>query len=274
MNKFISRIQNDNQDRNSIAWKKLCEYIDLLAKEQGNEFYPEEVLGSKLYSEIYTLPESIAKLNKVKRISLGSSKLKRIPPQIGQMTSLEYVDFYGSYNLHWYPYELSYCTNLRGSLISTRALYGNVMDRRGFPALNKNPVSYVEDKLYCSVCKKETKYDMLSQWWLSLNIGTDIVPLLVNSCSTRCNQLLPTPSKSALQFPHKGGSNLEQPPNREELIVLWRSVKSKLKNAEIDINKNVSHELYDEMKSSIPVITEAEMWKIVIDKLNSGEISY
>ncbi len=113
MNKLISRIQYNNQDRNSTAWKKLCEYVDMLAAEQGSEFSPREVLGSELYSEIHTLPESIAKLNKVKKILLGRSHLKCIPPQIGQMKSLEYFDVYGSYDLHWYPYELTYCTNLR-----------------------------------------------------------------------------------------------------------------------------------------------------------------
>ncbi len=159
-------------------------------------------------------------------------------------------------------------------LISTRALYGNVRDRRGFPALNNNPVSSIENKLYCSVCRKETGDDKLNQWWISLNIGTDIIPLLVNSCSIQCDQLLPTPTASSIQFPHKGGSHLKQPPNERDMWALWRIVLKKLKNGEIHINKNIHQELKDEIESSISVISKAVMWEIVVEKLNSGEISF
>ena len=88
MNNNISKIKNDFQDRNSVAWKKLCEYIDSVAENGTDEFVPREALGDELFSQIYTLPESIAKLKKVKKIGLYGSNLKRIPPEIGKMVSI------------------------------------------------------------------------------------------------------------------------------------------------------------------------------------------
>ena len=55
-------IQNNVQDRNCEAWKKLCQYIDRLAEEGSDEFSPREALGNELFAQIHTLPESIGKL--------------------------------------------------------------------------------------------------------------------------------------------------------------------------------------------------------------------
>lgn len=38
MNKLIKRIENDVQDRNSLAWKKLCDYVDKVAAKNRDEF--------------------------------------------------------------------------------------------------------------------------------------------------------------------------------------------------------------------------------------------
>ena len=64
------------QDRNSFAWKKLCDYVEKVAIEGHEEFAPLEELGPVLFSEIHTLPESISKLKKVKKIWLYGSNLK------------------------------------------------------------------------------------------------------------------------------------------------------------------------------------------------------
>ncbi|WP_299674506.1 hypothetical protein [uncultured Tenacibaculum sp.] len=106
MNKRISKIPNNVQDRTSIAWRKLCEYIDQLAESNAEEFSPRDFLGNELFSQIYTLPESIAKLKNVKKNHLYGSNLKRIPPEIGEMESLEFFDPYASYDLHWFPFEI------------------------------------------------------------------------------------------------------------------------------------------------------------------------
>lgn len=102
MNDRIHKIENDVQDRNPVAWKKLCEYVDKVANENREEFSPLEELGQELFSQIHTLPETISKLKKVKKVWLYGSKLKRIPPEIGQMELLEYFDPYTSYDLHWF----------------------------------------------------------------------------------------------------------------------------------------------------------------------------
>ena len=246
MSKRISRIINDVQDRNSVAWAKLCEYIDLLAEKESDEFSPREYLGDELFSDIYTLPESISKLKKVKKIWLYGSKLKCIPPEIGQMESLEYFDPYTSYDLHWFPYEITDCNNLKDSRISTRVLYGNYKNRMGFPRLDKNPVRYFREKLHCSVCKKGITYEETNQLWISLKIGTDIVPLLVNACSEQCEKSLPKPPENYVQYPHKGGSDLKQPPDEDEMGEIERE---KRECGESQLEDNSYQELNKEKES-------------------------
>ncbi|EDM45075.1 hypothetical protein SCB49_03104 [unidentified eubacterium SCB49] len=211
MNKRISKIPNDVQDRNSVAWKKLCEYIDQIAENGTDEFVPREALGDELFSQIYTLPESISKLKKVKKIGLYGSNLKRIPPEIGQMESLEYFDPYTSYDLNWFPFEIYKCKKLKDSRISTRALYGNYKNRMGFPRLDHNPVKYFGENLKCSVCEKELTYETTNQMWITAHVGTDTIPMLANLCSKECEQNLPKPPKDYVEFPHKGGADLKQP---------------------------------------------------------------
>lgn len=211
MNKRISKIENEVQDRNSVAWKKLCVYVDRVAAENLEEFLPVEELGQELFAQIHTLPETISKLKKVKKVWLYGSKLKRIPPEIGEMEALEYFDPYTSYDLHWFPYEITRCKNLKSSRVSTRTLYGNYKNRMKFPRLNHNPVRYSEQTVSCSVCGQNTTYETINQLWISLNVGTDILPLLTNLCSTECENKLPKPPENYIQFPHKGGADLEQP---------------------------------------------------------------
>jgi len=238
MNNMISKIPNDVQDRNSVAWKKLCEYIDKIAESGADEFVPREALGDELFAQIYTLPESIAKLTKVKKVGLYGSNLKRIPPEIGEMKSLEYFDPYTSYDLKWFPYEITKCKNLKDSRISTRALFGNVKNRKPFPRLDHNPVRYNGEAIKCSVCEKEISYDDTNQLWITLRIGTDIVPLLANLCSKECECKLPTPPQGFVQTPHKGGADLKQPRyeerERNSPVTLKMEKNDKLNQKKID----------------------------------------
>lgn len=217
MKKRISKIENDVQDRDSLAWKKLCEYIDEVAENGSDEFVPREALGNELFAEIHTLPESISKLKKVTKIGLYGSQLKRIPPEIGQMESLEYFDPYTSYKLNWFPYEIMDCKKLKDSRISTRALLGNFKNRMGFPRLDHNPVRYLGETLKCSICKKEMTYEETNQLWITLRTGTDTIPLLANLCSKECEEKLPQPPENYVQYAHKGGADLVQPPDENEL---------------------------------------------------------
>ena len=68
MNERISKIDNDVQDRNSFAWKRLCDYVDKVATENEEEFSPLEELGQELFAQIFTLPETISKLKNVKKV--------------------------------------------------------------------------------------------------------------------------------------------------------------------------------------------------------------
>lgn len=220
MNKRISKIENDVQDRNSVAWEKLCDYVDKVAIENRDEFSPVEELGQALFAQIHTLPETISKLKKVKKVWLYGSKLKRIPPEIGEMEALEYFDPYTSYDLHWLPYEITKCKNLKSSRVSTRALYGNWKNRMGFPSLTHNPVRYSGNTVNCSICGKTMTYEQTNQLWISLNVGTDVLPLLTNLCSKECESKLPAPPKDYVQFAHKGGADLEQPLDEVERFEL------------------------------------------------------
>ena len=118
----LVNIENDVQDRSSDAWKKLCEYVEIVFSNGDEVFSPYKYMGEELYFQFYTLPASIAKLKKVKKVVLYGSKLKRIPPEVGEMEALEYFDPYTSYYLHWFPYEITKCKNLKDSRVSTRAL--------------------------------------------------------------------------------------------------------------------------------------------------------
>lgn len=210
MNNKIEKIENNVQNRNSVAWKKLCEYVDKVAEEESEEFSPVEELGHELFSQINSLPETISKLKKVKKMWLYGSKLIRIPPKIGQMESLEYFDPYTSYNLHWFPYEITHCKNLKSSTVSTRALYGNYKNRMGFPVLTNNPVRYSGETVKCSVCSKVISYEETDQWWISLRVATDVMPLLVNVCSEKCKNTLPDAPEDYIQSAHKGSSRLNR----------------------------------------------------------------
>ena len=227
MEKPKSIIENDVQDRSSLAWKRRCQYVDEIAANGSDEFVPREALGNELFAQIHTLPESISKLKKVTKIGLYGSALKRIPPEIGEMDSLEYFDPYTSYNLNWFPYEIMDCKKLKDSRISTRALYGNFKNRMEFPILDNNPVRYSGENLNCSICKKEINYSETNQLWITLRTGTDTIPLLANLCSIECQEELPSLEESEhypyVNHPHKGGSSLKQPPTEHDLWLKRRA---------------------------------------------------
>lgn len=235
-------IENNVQDRYSIAWKKLCEYIDEVAESGTEEFSPREALGRELFAEIHTLPESISKLKRVTKIELYGSKLERIPPEIGQMESLEYFDPYTSYKLHWFPYEIMDCKKLIDSRISTRALYGNYKYRMEFPRLDHNPVRYLGESLKCSICKKELTYEETNQLWITLRTGTDAIPLLANLCSKECEEQLPQPPENYVQYAHKGGPDLIQPLDDHEMFKIRMAEREKALKDKPEANNSLELE--------------------------------
>ncbi|GLV87605.1 hypothetical protein Slala03_72940 [Streptomyces lavendulae subsp. lavendulae] len=53
------------------------------------------------------------------------------------------------------------------------------------------------------------------QVWISLRTsGADVLPLLVNACSTACVEALPAPAEGYVPVPHTGGPDLDQPRGR------------------------------------------------------------
>lgn len=203
---------DDIQDINSVAWGRLCHYIDELAKSGSDEFSPREALGDELFSQIYTLPKSISKLRRVKKVWLYGSHLVRIPPEIGMMESLEYFDPYTSYSLHWFPYEMTRCIKLKDSRVSRRALYNYKAGYKNypiFPDLTKTIVTYGDPIMKCSICEKAMKYTDVDQYWISLYLGTDTLPLLLNICSETCKAQALSPPEYYIPRPHKGGEDMK-----------------------------------------------------------------
>jgi len=199
-------LHHESQDTECDAWKRLVDRVEQAADDQRTSFAPlRELEDSHL---IVTLPPTIAKLVAVTELVLYGSNLVRIPPEIGKMTSLRTFVPYTSYRLHWFPYEITRCTKLVNSTISTRALYGNRKHRPSFPALTA--ADYPAVTRACSVCD-QTFHDVgRHRVWISLRVATDVIPLLVNACSTTCLDRLPAPPEDYISHCHTGG-NIAQP---------------------------------------------------------------
>ena len=148
----------------------------------------------------------------MKKLDLYGSALVRIPPEIGEMDSLESFDAYTSYRLHWLPYEITHCKRLVESRISTRALYGNYKFRPPFPKLPQGSDALAP--LTCSVCREPFGALAPIQRWISLGVATDVVPLLVHACSDRCLERLPESAGGYVRGAHSGGLGLSQPAPR------------------------------------------------------------
>jgi uncharacterized protein (TIGR02996 family) len=219
----------ETQDTECDAWKRLVDLIEQAARDGRSEFAPLRELGPDHRDQIVTLPPTIGKLKEVRHLLLYGSNLVRIPPEIGEMTALVEFDPYTSYRLHWFPYEIIRCPNLRDSRVSTRALYGNYKYRPPFPRLRPRTVWSsgqvepeglvlkrwpTESLRNCSVCGRPFEDRRLHRVWISLRVATDVLPLLVNACSPECIDKLPVPAEGYVPQPHRGGREM-QPPGRK-----------------------------------------------------------
>ncbi|MFI8242541.1 leucine-rich repeat domain-containing protein [Streptomyces sp. NPDC085866] len=216
----------EHQDTSAAGWQRLLELIDEAADDGREEFRPLVELSAGERRQVITLPPSIAKLTAVKRFVLYGSNLVRIPPEIGGMSSLEEFTPYTSYRLHWFPYEITRCSQLARSTVSTRALFGNFKLRPPFPRLQPSQDSVADLDLTeldarrwgttvirgCSVCDRPIEQSGLHQVWVSMRVATDVLPLLVNACSAACVSALPFGAEEYVQLPHKGG-RVRQPPS-------------------------------------------------------------
>jgi hypothetical protein len=197
------------QDTSLPGWAALLQLVEDAARDRREMFAPKRELGPDLWAQVITLPASIASLTHVRKLNLYGSDLLRLPPEIGRMERLEEFTPYTSYGLHWFPYEITRCRQLRDSTVSTRALYGNFKFRHPFPSLDPPVVELVPK--CCSVCDGPLDAGRVEQRWISLRVATDTLPLLVNACSLECIERLPPPAAGYVPFPHKGGLTVVQP---------------------------------------------------------------
>jgi hypothetical protein len=209
----VLRFHTDTQDTDSEAWQQLLALIDEAAEDGREVFAPGAEMPEELWGQIVTLPASIARLSAVKQLNIYGSNLIMVPPEIGEMTNLEDFRPYVSRRLHWFPYEITRCPKLVDSTVSTRNIYGNFKLRTPFPQLPAElPKGSTPD--CCSVCDGPLPASGAIQAWISLLVATDVLPLLVHSCSEECIRGLPRPEGYKYQYvnhPHQGGPELVQP---------------------------------------------------------------
>jgi len=203
------QIHTEQQDTECSGWQRLNELVEQAARDGRKDFSPAREMTPAEWAQITELPRSIAKLKSVKHLLLYGSSLVRIPPEIGEMDALEKFTPYTSYRLHWFPYEITRCRKLNASTVSTRALYGNYKYRPPFPRLPQIIPELVP--VGCSVCKGPFDEGPPLQCWISLPVGTDVIPLLVHACSDHCISKLPSPPSNYVSIPHRGGLNVKQP---------------------------------------------------------------
>jgi hypothetical protein len=110
----------DRSDPDGEAWQRLLELIDRAAGDGRAVFAPGREMPAHLWRQIVTLPASISRLTEVKDLILYGSNLIAVPPGIGAMASLENFQPYTSRRLHWFPYDITRCSELRDSTVSTR----------------------------------------------------------------------------------------------------------------------------------------------------------
>lgn len=203
------RFHLESQDTSLPGWNELLQLVEDAARDKRETFSPRKELGREHWNQVVTLPASISTLKYVRKLDLYRSNLLRIPPEIGEMESLMEFVPYTSYGLHWFPYEITKCKHLQSSTVSTRALYGNYKYRQPFPSLE--PVVAELVSTHCSLCSAPIELSTVKQVWLSLRVATDVLPLLVNACSSECVGRLPSPAKNYVQVPHSGGLSVQQP---------------------------------------------------------------
>jgi hypothetical protein len=205
------------QEKSCDAWRIVNENIEVAATRGDTVMEPLAGLNGGQRQQVVTLPASIGLLKDVRELRLYGSHLVRLPPEIGGMAALEYLDVYTSHRLHFFPYEITSCSRLKRSRVSTHALYGNYKYRPPFPHLklpeNRDALLQITPS-YCSVCARPLSDSALVRRWITLVVGTDWLPLLVNACSMECINALPTPPPNYVQEAHTGGHHIVQPPPR------------------------------------------------------------
>ena len=205
----VPNLHMDSQDTSAPGWELLLKVIAEYSASRATVFEPSAIIPAEQWSGVITFPGEIQTLSAVKQVRLYGSHLSRLPPELGRLTTLENLDIYTSYSLHWLPYEVTRCSKLRQTRMSTRALYGNVKTRLPFPRL-----SGAIDVLMpptCSVCDRPFGDNGVQVFWTTQRIGTDFAPLLIHSCSPECTTGVPDAPDGYYARPHRGGGGVGMP---------------------------------------------------------------
>lgn len=205
----VPSLHVEAQDQSAVGWGQVAQLINRVKESRATFIEPSAEIAWEEWMAVITLPAEVGSLTDAKELRAYGSHLRRLPPEIGCMSSLEDLDIYTSYSLHWLPYEVMRCTNLQRSRMSTRALYGNRKTRLPFPPL-RGPIETLLP-LTCSVCDRAFGERSPQLFWITLRVATDIVPLLVHSCSEDCTLSLPRPPDGYFERPHKGGGGVGMP---------------------------------------------------------------
>ena len=107
------RFHRERQDTSAPGWLHMLALIDDAAADGREIFRPLVEMSPEERRQVITLPPSVGKLTAVKHLVLYRSNLVRLPPEIGAIASLEVFEPYTSQRLHWFPYELTRCGNLK-----------------------------------------------------------------------------------------------------------------------------------------------------------------
>lgn len=190
------------QDTTTDAWKRICDAIEVGYVRGETEL---DLRGAP----VVTLPRAIGKLTTLRRLRLYGSHISRLPREIGLLPELTELTPYTSYRLHYYPYELARAPVLRSSTVSTRALYGNFKFRPPFPLLAPTQVALPPRP--CSICDAMFEDRGRYRYWTSRRVASDVMPLLINACSSACLANALPPSERYLPRPHRGGPGVQQP---------------------------------------------------------------
>ncbi|MGJ4890558.1 hypothetical protein ACQR1Y_20350 [Bradyrhizobium sp. HKCCYLRH3099] len=206
---LVPNMHVEAQDRRAAGWERVTDLIDRIARTCAPIFEPSADMPWEDWMRVITLPPQIASLTEVTDVRLYGSHLRRLPPEIAQMTSLRNLDVYTSYSLHWLPYEVTRCSQLVDSRMSTRALYGNRRTRLPFPPLSRPIESLLPST--CSVCDRPFGESAPQLFWTTQRVGTDVVPLLIHGCSKTCIDSVPSAPPGFFEPPHRGGGGVGMP---------------------------------------------------------------
>jgi hypothetical protein len=206
---LVPNMHIEAQDQSMAGWRQVTNLIERLARTSVAILEPSAQIAWGEWMRVITLPPEVAYLTQVKEVRLYGSHLRRLPTEIGRMSSLRELDIYTSYSLHWLPYEVTRCANQSASRMSTRALYGNRNTRLPFPRLSA-PIDVLLPAT-CSVCDQPFDERTPQPFWTTQRVGTDYVPLLIHSCSNACIDSVPSAPSGFFERPHKGGGGVGMP---------------------------------------------------------------